>query len=301
MLCTFEHALQASNPNPPVRSEPDPPRHLRGPITGFSRSSRRRLLRVLSTVRTSRLPPARFVTLTWHRVPDRWHADALAFREWLRRRSCVYVWRLEAQQRGAPHFHLIVWADRWSEPEAREAWSRIAAYGSAAHEEHGYNELPLESYGQVFAYAAKYCAKTDRELPPELHGHRIWGASRSLPCSATGAAPDLDERQYYALRRFASRLLRARARARRASALERGETPRRLRRARQVSPRSLHLYLRAGDAERICRWLGVELIDPLWLDPDLPEHVASARTSTPAPFWYKGQGSLFGPWGARLN
>lgn len=249
MLQLFEHALQASNPDPPWPATPDPPRVHRGKITGFSPASRRRALRLLSTLRTSQLPPARFVTLTWHRPPDRWLADARAFLQWIRRRDGRYFWRLEAQQRGAPHLHLIVWCKDWNEHEAREHWSRIAAHGSEAHLEHGYDESAMESYGQVFAYVSKYIAKRSDSTHECLVGRRQWGASRDLPRRAVNIAPELSPREFAQLRRFANRLLRARRR-----------TSGRRGRARRVSHRAFHLYLRAGDSERIADWLGVNLL-----------------------------------------
>lgn len=294
MLCTFEHALQASNPDPPAHPAPDPPAHLRGAITSFSASSRRRLLRLLSTVQTSRLPPARFVTLTFHRPPEDWHACALAFRQWMRRQNALYIWRLEAQERGAPHYHLIIWCEHWNSAEAESTWHRIAANGSTAHAEYGYDEQPLETYAQAFAYAAKYCAKRDRDLPEGLRNHRIWGASRALPCSSTGASDQLSSADFYALRRFARRLLHARARAKG-----------RYRTRRSVSPRAFHLYLRAGDAERIAAWLGVDLIDPLWTTAHantLAQQFGSTNPANAPPvWWHRGQSDAFGPGGARLN
>lgn len=305
MLSTYEHALQACNPHPPLRSEPDPPRTNRGPITGFSRDSRRRLLRLLSTVRTSKLPPARFLTLTWHRVPDDWHAQALAFREYVRRRGGYYFWRLEAQKRGAPHLHYIVWCEDWDSAHARETWHRIASEGSDAHLQYGFRDDELESYAQVFAYVSHYVASTKHAIPAEMFGRRMWGASRDLPRTATGWSDQLSEAGYYALRRLASRLLRARARAAAAKRSAEGRAPRRRRRVRQVSPVSMHLYLRTGDAERIARWLEVPLIDPLWLDTRaLMDAIASLPRARPEPrpaFVYRGQCDAFGPVGAMLR
>lgn len=294
MLQTFEHALQVANPHPPHPAAPDPPRHLRGSISGFSASSRRRLLRLLSTVRTSALPPARFVTLTWHRVPPDWLHDARAFLQYIRRRGGLYLWRLEAQRRGAPHYHLIVWCADWDSADAAATWNRIAAHGSEAHAEHGYDEAEMEAYAQVFAYVAKYLAKRDRRVPPSLRGRRIWGASRDLPTRPTAASGPISPRQFSAVRRLASRLIRARARA-----------AGRPRPRRTVSPRSFHLFLRAGDAERIARWAGVELLDPLWTDIgalDLADAFAPRPPPSPAPAgWHRDQAHLFAPAPAALR
>src|SRR5690554_314335 len=101
MLAVHENAVLCTNPDPPSNHAPPPPVGERGRITTFSPASRRRLRRLLSTLQWSQLPPARFATLTLHRVPDDWHQRFSTWLQWLRDNGAAYLWRLEPQQRGA--------------------------------------------------------------------------------------------------------------------------------------------------------------------------------------------------------
>ena len=90
------------------------------------------------------------------------------FREW---GHVALFWKLEPQQRGAPHFHLLIFA---SSPEnARlqcrwwaRAWYEIAGQGDANHLKFHLGQLgnrpccePIKSWNGVTSYAAKYIGK----------------------------------------------------------------------------------------------------------------------------------------------
>jgi hypothetical protein len=83
---------------------------IRGTVNGFSRASRRRLLELFASldVRGTR---AKFITLTITEIisPKRAKQALRRFIMRLQRRYPEWsaVWRLEAQERGAPHFHLL--------------------------------------------------------------------------------------------------------------------------------------------------------------------------------------------------
>jgi len=77
---------------------------------GFSARSRARMMRLLGMLRRDALPV--FVTLTYPRVWSsdyrQWKRNLDAFGHWLRRWSLgkgSAVWKLELQDRSAPHFH----------------------------------------------------------------------------------------------------------------------------------------------------------------------------------------------------
>jgi hypothetical protein len=260
MVEVYENALVAANPCAPVSSSPDPPQSVRGRVTSFSAASRRRLRRKLSTLRWSQLPPARFVTLTLHRVPDDWHRRFSVWLQWLRDNGARYLWRLEAQQRGAPHWHLIVWCDDATAAGMRAAWHRTAAAGSRAHHRYGLRVDRLDSYRAVACYVSKYVAKAAGPLPDTFRGHRHWGASRNLPCRAIAEA-EISERQYFQLRRIMRGLMRARNRNVR---------------HRCPSPARLHLFCSQQTAADICRFLSLEPRPPPSFRP------APARAPHPA-------------------
>src|SRR5271157_7616 len=86
---------------------------IRSKIGGFSSASRRRLMYMIARVKRDAVLPL-FVTLTY---PDKFpsareskrHLDIFLKR--IRRAFPVAggIWKLEPQQRGAPHYHLLVW------------------------------------------------------------------------------------------------------------------------------------------------------------------------------------------------
>jgi hypothetical protein len=104
-------------------------RSKRGAVSGFSCKSRSRMLALVSSL-NAKIHPV-FVTLTypllWDNDPLAWKSDLDTFGKWLLRKypGASFVWKLEPQKRGAPHFHLLVygvpflpWQDlavRWAE------------------------------------------------------------------------------------------------------------------------------------------------------------------------------------------
>jgi hypothetical protein len=101
----------------------------RGAVSGYSSRSRSRMLSLVASLNASVHP--QFVTLTY---PHEWNSDARVWKtdldtlgKWLLRQfpSIAFIWKLEPQKRGAPHFHLLVygvpflpWQDlavRWAE------------------------------------------------------------------------------------------------------------------------------------------------------------------------------------------
>lgn len=164
----------------------------RGAIQTFSRQSRKRLLQLFATVDEDAVAGnCLFVTLTYPAEftssPVRWHADLQAF---LARLSYRYprasaIWRLELQERGAPHFHLLIFG------YAYIPWTWfVAAWGAIAHENdvnEGARSTKVErirSWRKGIVYVAKYCAKLAPDVAPGGLG-RCWGVhqDRLLPCS----------------------------------------------------------------------------------------------------------------------
>ena len=84
----------------------------RGIVRGFSHGSRSRLMKLFAAADIDRLPAPLFITLTY---PDTWVAD---WRQWKanlrdfldalesKLGQVSMIWKMELQERGAPHFHL---------------------------------------------------------------------------------------------------------------------------------------------------------------------------------------------------
>jgi hypothetical protein len=158
----------------------------RGPIHGFSKQSRHRLLDAANAIQPDALPNhGKFVTLTYG--PDyptdneRVMADLDAIRKRVERKFGVFcaIWREEFQERGAPHFHLMLWVERYI-PFAwlRKNWTEIAWPNAPAGQ---YCRVRLErmhSWGGTLHYIAKYMAKPLPEALQSATTGRQWGIWR---------------------------------------------------------------------------------------------------------------------------
>jgi hypothetical protein len=157
----------------------------RSTITTFSRKSQARLLTGLSKVKKSCIPV--FVTLTHpDNFPDveqsKKNFRALAMRMRRKWANCVIEWKLEPQQRGAPHYHLFVWNVSFVDLMAFIPlnWYEIAGQGDINHllfhlgqlkNEHCVQEI--KSWNGVMHYASKYFSKpSDSDWN---HPGRFWG------------------------------------------------------------------------------------------------------------------------------
>lgn len=146
----------------------------RGVIKGFSDESRRRLMQAIATVRMDATLPL-FVTLTYpERFPEpkqaKRHLDIFLKR--LKRAFPAHgsIWKLEPQERGAPHFHFLTWGVELV--ELREfvpgAWYEIAGGGDIKHlrwhrgeyRDNQHCVQAVRSWRGVWSYASKYLGKT---------------------------------------------------------------------------------------------------------------------------------------------
>lgn len=151
-------------------SAPSPPGG-RGQISEFSAKSRKRLLEKMARldrrqIHQMRYKP-RFVTLTYGSAyPDAKTAKGhlRAFLKRLARRWPVGgVWRLEFQERGAPHFHLLLFGLPYVPV------GELQAQWNEASEQDNANSLDLEvvrSLNGVMYYVSKYMAKPAGDAPP---------------------------------------------------------------------------------------------------------------------------------------
>jgi hypothetical protein len=183
-------------PDPVPGAEPHPlsgnywqPKR-RGAIRGFSRASRLRMLEKTAGMDWKALEhPALLLTLTYpSEWPEDWmaaKAHLLAFRKRLFRRwpGAGVFWKMERQQRGAPHFHLLVYnvafiPIRWLAAN----WYQIVGSKDPLHLKAGTQVARVRSSRQAVAYAAKYLGKLGENGDNEAWGRRwgIWNA-KQLP------------------------------------------------------------------------------------------------------------------------
>jgi len=99
-------------------------------------------------------------------------------------RKIYYLWVLEFQKRGAPHFHLLlsVPPDRKLQFQIAKIWHRIAGHGSADHLAWHLRPGNFLNWDTRPGYLTKYLEKADQKnVPYEFEEiGRFWGASRNL-------------------------------------------------------------------------------------------------------------------------
>ncbi len=199
----------------------------RGEIRGFSRKSRRRLLDLCSKLdhkrigrRKGQMYPA-FLTLTYGATfPSGAESkkDLDSMLKWLERRSCrgCGIWRLEFQERGAPHYHLILLGVSYiAKEKIQAAWNKIIKEDRVFTRIEG-----LQSAKQAMGYVAKYVAKVPEEGQAQCGFNlgpystapstgRFWGVwqRKNLPM-ASKVKLEVRAETFYALRRAAAKVRR---------------------------------------------------------------------------------------------
>jgi len=147
---------------------------LRGSVSGFSRQSRYRLMQTIGSIRREAELPD-FVTLTYPEnfpTVEQSKRDLKIFLQRLNRKfpQAGYIWKLEPQDRGAPHFHMLVWGCetktlfRW----VCVNWYDIAGQGDinaflflqGALKDSKPCVAKVRSWRGVWSYASKYLGKT---------------------------------------------------------------------------------------------------------------------------------------------
>ena len=154
----------------------------RGVVQGISSKSRGRLIKLLAKINRPDAPV--FITLTYREFTDdfeQWKAD-------LHRFKCAFVyhfptlaavWRLEFQQRGAPHYHLLAWLDREStvgfvEETVRRCWLNAIGQHSRANQEHGTTVEHVADFRECAFYISLYQSKDDQDRK-DIQTGREWG------------------------------------------------------------------------------------------------------------------------------
>jgi hypothetical protein len=157
----------------------------RGEITCFSQKSRQRLRMDLAKVDQHKAGRPIFGTLTYpNEFPWEYEVfkrDLHTFGKRFLRHfpSAGFHWKLEFQQRGAPHFHPIFWsipADRLGSFRIWLAlkWFEVVGSGDGKHLVAGTSAEIMRSQFAIMRYCAGYTSKLDQTLPGQNVG-RYWG------------------------------------------------------------------------------------------------------------------------------
>lgn len=198
----------------------------RGQISTFSAKSRKRMLLQVNKINTTKITgKPLFITLTYPRdfSPDFhvWKRNLATFNKVLIRKfpQIVILWRLEFQERGAPHFHLLILnTDSKTflpglvsmRQIVKTSWFRIVDSKQPEHLDAGTEVDLIQSWRGVLHYVSKYMAKTKQSYPTiqeiEFTG-RFWGIAnrKLLPIDETTV--ELSEAEFHRLRRIAKAFL----------------------------------------------------------------------------------------------
>jgi len=159
-------------------------------VRGFSRESRRNLLRRLASINRAAFKAFKgrliSITLTYpHEYPEdpevcKNHLKAL--RKRLQRKFGEFAgfWRMGVQKRGAWHFHILLFMGLSMGPvrELRRfissSWHEVTGEVSEGHLRAGTSVNVVKKWKQATSYAERYMAKPE-EFPEELQTGRIWG------------------------------------------------------------------------------------------------------------------------------
>jgi hypothetical protein len=173
---------------------PRPAPAKRGTIHEFSSQSRSRLIELFS--RFKKPAHTTFITLTYGAEfpsPEIAKENLRAFLERLRRmKACARssaIWRIELQERGAPHFHLICFDLPYIEKEEiQRMWGEIIDV------ERPFTRIEaVRSWNGIMFYCSKYIAKKQDDFRGGINGFiylsylhglgRVWGVfqKQNLP------------------------------------------------------------------------------------------------------------------------
>ena len=169
---------------------PETEGHERSEIMEFSRKSRLRLAFVASNT------PVRFRTMITLTYPKEYPCDGThvkahlrEFIHWLRKdtHGCDYLWFLEFQARGAPHFHILI---DWPLPSRMEVrrgfrfrcssvWYAVVGSRDEKHLAAGTRVERLRKPDGAARYAIKYAWKMKQKTVPPNYRNvgRFWGHS----------------------------------------------------------------------------------------------------------------------------
>jgi hypothetical protein len=194
---------------------------IRDRVRGFSRESRRNLLRRLASINRSAFKAFKgrliSITLTYPREypedPELCKRHLKAFRKRLQReyKSFAAFWRMGIQKRGAWHFHLLLFVGPSIGPvgELRRfissSWSEVTGKVSEGHVRTGTCVEAVKKWKQVTSYVERYMAKPE-EFPEGLETGRIWGIWNENLLPVRWETVEVSLRDAFKIRRIYRRL-----------------------------------------------------------------------------------------------
>jgi hypothetical protein len=216
---SFENTTPRNYWSPPMRRGGG----IRDRVKGFSRTSRRNLLRRLASINRSAFRAFKgrmiFVTLTYPKQypedPELCKRHLKALRKRLQREyaSFAALWRMGIQRRGAWHFHLLLFVGPSFGPigELRRfissSWYEVTGNVSEGHLRAGTSVEVVKKWKEATSYVERYMAKPE-EFPKELQTGRIWGIWNKELLPVRWETAQISLRDAFRIRRIYRKLAR---------------------------------------------------------------------------------------------
>jgi hypothetical protein len=194
---------------------------IRDRVRGFSRESRRNLLRRLASINRSAFRAFKgriiFVTLTypheWPEEPELCKRHLKSLRKRLQREYGTFTafWRMGIQKRGAWHFHLLLFvgSSLGSISELRRfissCWYEVTGKVSEGHLHAGTRVVAVKRWKQATSYVERYLAKVE-EFPEGLQTGRIWGIWNEELLPIRWETAEVSRRDAFRIRRIYRKL-----------------------------------------------------------------------------------------------
>jgi hypothetical protein len=195
----------------------------RDKVRGFSRASRRNLLLRLACINRTAFKTFSgrmiFVTLTYpHEYPEdpdlcKNHLKALRRRLQRKFGPFAAFWRLGIQQRGAWHFHLLLFVGPSFGPIGKlrrfisTSWYEVTGKDSEGHLRAGTRVEAVKKWKEATSYVERYMAKPE-EFPEGLQTGRIWGIWNEGLLPVRWETVEVNLRDAYRIRRIYRKLAR---------------------------------------------------------------------------------------------
>jgi hypothetical protein len=199
---------------------------IKGPVKGFSRVSRRNLLRRLASINRRAFRASRVkviaMTLTYpHQYPEdpetcKDHLKALRKRLERRYEPFAAFWRMGVQRRGAFHFHLLLFLppsfDSLQELRhlVSSSWYEVCGKVSEGHLRAGTHVNKVRSWRKATSYAERYLAK-EEDFPEGMQTGRIWGRWNADLLPVQWETVQVSLQDAYQIRRVFRKLARRRS------------------------------------------------------------------------------------------
>jgi hypothetical protein len=196
---------------------------IRDRVKGFSRESRRNLLRRLASINRSAFRAFKgriiFVTLTypheWPEEPELCKRHLKSLRKRLQREYGTFTafWRMGIQRRGAWHFHLLLFVGPsfGTVDELRRfissSWYEVTGKVSEGHFRAGTRVVAVQRWREVTSYVERYMAKPE-EFPENLQTGRIWGIWNEQFLPVRWKTVEISLRDAFRIRRIYRKLAR---------------------------------------------------------------------------------------------